>query len=419
MPRQKIGLMVSLVVMIIVLALPQVSSAQNGAQIHIVRQGETLTSIANLYRVSVDALIAANHLTDADMLYVGERLTIPLASSASSDPPNQTSQPVQSAPGMYSVQRGDTLTSIAGKFGVSVEQLAAVNKITDPSLVVVGRVLKIPGATFGSAAPVPASPFPDGQQSLAPLAAGPAVNFQIVNGQLVSLTLQTVSTGHQSLPLSCEAKVASQLAMMYGLNFDEVSFQDRLPHSLDPKRGFVGSVNGRFYWPRDVLGGTATGPGGYGVHVEGWRPTFQTLSGFQVYLLASDPDTAKTEIDDSLRHGFPVAVWAILGFRAEISRNSLWVGADQNGTAIDCGGPGPGCHYLASGEHAYLILGRSGDNYLVYDPGNGGISYQARDTVIVGITALFAVPTGSAPGAVVVPTAGHTPDLSRLPAWQP
>src|SRR5712691_11912081 len=164
----------------------------------------------------------------------------------------------------------------------------AANKLTDPSLVQIGRVLTIPGQSQSSStSSLPA--FPDGQQTLTPPGIGPTVNFEIANGRLVSLTLRTASSGKQSLPLSCEAKIASQIAMMYGLNFDEASFLSQMPHSLNPRRGFVGSIDGRFYWPRDVIGGNANGPGGYGIHVEGWSSTFQALSGFQVRLLSSNP----------------------------------------------------------------------------------------------------------------------------------
>jgi LysM repeat protein len=398
-------------------ALPRASFAQDSGAVHIVRDGETLTSIAAHYHTTIYVLIAANHLKDGDALYVGERLVIPAAQSATGS--SGLAAPAASpgtSPGTYVVQPGDTLTRIADQLGVTIDDLMAANKITDPALIRIGQILKIPGASTSVSGPAVPT-LADGQQTLMPGAGGPAVQFQITDGHLVSVTLQAVSSGKQELPLSCEAKIASQIATMYGLSFDEESFQNRLPHSLNPQRGFVGDVHGRFYWPADIVGGTASGPGGYGVHVEGWAPTFEALSGFQVRLLASSPAAAQSQIDAALRHGYPVAVWAILGFRPPLARNSLWIGSAANGTAIDCGGPAPGCYYLASGEHAYLILGRQDSDYVVYDPGKGEITTYPRSTVITGITTLFATPTGSAPGGVIIPGAGYTPDLRALPNW--
>ncbi|HVO42988.1 MAG TPA: LysM peptidoglycan-binding domain-containing protein [Aggregatilineales bacterium] len=375
------------------------------------RVGETLTGIASSYGVSVAAIITANHLADPNTLTIGTRLVIPVAGVGD---PGQGPAPV--IPGTYTVQPGDTLIGIANKTGVSVEQLTAANKISDPALIRVGEVLKIPGEAADNSVP-PAPAMSDGQYTLSSARGGPPIALEISGGHLVSLTIQTASSGKQSFPLSCEAKIASQLAMMYGLNFDEIAFMDRLPHSLNPQRGFVGSSSGRFYWPADVVGGTADGPGGYGVHVEGWLPTFQSLSGFQARLLSSSPAGARSQIDAALRRGYPVAIWAMLNFRPPLQDHSVWVGASASGVAIDCGGPGAGCHYLASGEHSFLVLGRARDQYLIYNPGNGDLGYFSIDTVITGITTFFAVPTGSAPGAVIVPSAGYTPDLAAVPGW--
>src|SRR5690606_37874766 len=56
-----------------------------------------------------------------------------------------------SAQSSYSVQPGDTLTAIAGQYGVTVELLAQLNQIGNPDLIIVGQQLAIP-----SSAPPPA-----------------------------------------------------------------------------------------------------------------------------------------------------------------------------------------------------------------------------------------------------------------------
>ncbi|MDP3979926.1 MAG: LysM peptidoglycan-binding domain-containing protein [Chlamydiota bacterium] len=52
-------------------------SYPSGPDVHIVQKGETLSKIANSYGITLDALISANNLKDADQIYVGQKLRIP------------------------------------------------------------------------------------------------------------------------------------------------------------------------------------------------------------------------------------------------------------------------------------------------------------------------------------------------------
>lgn len=62
--------------------------------------------------------------------------------------PTSTSLPAATpTPPVYEVQSGDTLSTIAARFGVSTEELQRVNDITDPNLIHVGQKLIIPGPT--------------------------------------------------------------------------------------------------------------------------------------------------------------------------------------------------------------------------------------------------------------------------------
>jgi LysM repeat protein len=55
---------------------------------HIVARGETLTSIAKMYKVTVDDLQKANHIEDGRKLQAGQNITIPTASPAASGSPS-------------------------------------------------------------------------------------------------------------------------------------------------------------------------------------------------------------------------------------------------------------------------------------------------------------------------------------------
>jgi LysM repeat protein len=61
-----------------------------GANNHIVARGETLTSIAKMYKVSVEELQNANHIEDGRKLQAGQTIIIPVASPAASSSPTPT-----------------------------------------------------------------------------------------------------------------------------------------------------------------------------------------------------------------------------------------------------------------------------------------------------------------------------------------
>ena len=61
-----------------------------GANTHIVARGETLTSIAKMYKVTVDELQNANHIEDGRKLQAGQAIIIPAVSPAASSSPSPT-----------------------------------------------------------------------------------------------------------------------------------------------------------------------------------------------------------------------------------------------------------------------------------------------------------------------------------------
>ena len=116
----------------------------DATQIHVVCKGDTLSSIARRYQVSVAQLMQENHLTDKNRIYVGQRLKVNGASSVIAP---------SAGNGTYCVQKGDTLTSIAKRFGMSVNSLKDLNHLTS-DMIRIGQVLTVSGNGSVASAPV-------------------------------------------------------------------------------------------------------------------------------------------------------------------------------------------------------------------------------------------------------------------------
>ena len=98
---------------------------------YVVKPGDTLWGISNQYGVSVTELAELNNV-DAATLKVGKVLKIP--NKSGNNPDNMF---------MYKVVKGDSLYSIAKKYGTSVEEIKKLNYLTSNNLVI-GQVLRIP-----------------------------------------------------------------------------------------------------------------------------------------------------------------------------------------------------------------------------------------------------------------------------------
>lgn len=94
---------------------------------YIVRSGDTMTRIAKLYGVALQALIDANpQVKNPNLIYTGQTLIIPNAIDV-----------------VYTVKSGDTLNAIAFRYHTTVDKLVAKNGIKNPNLIYVGEKLVI------------------------------------------------------------------------------------------------------------------------------------------------------------------------------------------------------------------------------------------------------------------------------------
>ncbi|WP_448561212.1 peptidoglycan DD-metalloendopeptidase family protein [Trichothermofontia sp.] len=148
---------------------------------HRVRAGETLWQLSHLYQVTVEAIAELNGLRPEQVLVVGQVLKIPPRSpevapnrvenllarvrqqallregrlprdaAAMMAPPSLVEHGAQEVSpkqaGQYRVQPGDTLNAIARRFGVALEVLVRLNRLTNPDVLYVGQTLRVPGMT--------------------------------------------------------------------------------------------------------------------------------------------------------------------------------------------------------------------------------------------------------------------------------
>lgn len=101
------------------------------AQFYIIEEGDTLFSIAALYNTTPQNILRLNPDLDADNLPIGERICVI----------SSTAQPVRCPLGTlpYNINEGDTLATIAMRFGTNVESLLITNPDIDPQNLIVGE----------------------------------------------------------------------------------------------------------------------------------------------------------------------------------------------------------------------------------------------------------------------------------------
>jgi LysM repeat protein len=108
-----------------------------GSITYAVQPGDTIFRLSRAYGVSERTVLDANGITDPSRIYAGQTLVIP--GPATSAP---VAEVAEAASGLtYTVQRGDTLSGIAARFGLEEHDILAVNDIPNPNRIYAGQVL--------------------------------------------------------------------------------------------------------------------------------------------------------------------------------------------------------------------------------------------------------------------------------------
>ena len=121
------------------------------ADTYTIKSGDTLWDIAVNNGTTVDALMKDNNLS-SHLIYPGDKLNY---SSSSVEYLAQAKND-----GYYTIALGDTLGTVADKFGTSVDNLVEINNLSNPHLVYVGQVIKVDGNAAPKATPAVAQAAP-------------------------------------------------------------------------------------------------------------------------------------------------------------------------------------------------------------------------------------------------------------------
>ncbi len=188
--------------------------------IHIVQPGETLYRIGLQYGVGWTDIMQANQLAST-LIYTGQRLIIPGTQAPPPTAPVAAATPLpQPASSTYVVQRGDYLSAIARRFGLTTADLVAANGLNNPSLIYAGQVLVIPiGAPANNAATASANSPQTRPQKLIEISLSQQRMTVYQDGGI--LWQWVVSTGEPGLDTwPGQYSVLDKIPNAYGANWD-------------------------------------------------------------------------------------------------------------------------------------------------------------------------------------------------------
>lgn len=117
------------------------ASPTPGQCTYTVKKGDILSAIARNYNTTWQRLAALNNLSSPDSIQPGQQLTVP-CTAPTSDGQTTTTAEFKLCP--YTVNRGDTLSSIALKYNTTTRLLIAVNNLQSADHIVAGQRLSVP-----------------------------------------------------------------------------------------------------------------------------------------------------------------------------------------------------------------------------------------------------------------------------------
>jgi murein DD-endopeptidase MepM/ murein hydrolase activator NlpD len=193
-------------------AAPVTAAARGGSTTIIVGTSDTLEILAQRYRVTPAAILAANGYRGPRALSPGQQLIIPHPTAVAAAPAAlaPASRPVavaSAAPSVHVVNPGETLMSIARRNHVSVAELAKANNLDASTKLKLGMKLNVPTTRIAGAAPVAPAPAVAAQPAVAAMPT-PATKMAAAGPQQSARLAQAAPTTEEGAAASPVAKAS-------------------------------------------------------------------------------------------------------------------------------------------------------------------------------------------------------------------
>jgi LysM repeat protein/uncharacterized protein YvpB len=324
---------------------------------YIVREGDTLESVAAEFGVDPAAILAASAIQNPPYLTPAEVIVIPDPAESPDTAAWNAFQLQGSSPfvvGAHDVAPGETLAAISWNYGLDPWALAAFNGISDVESLSVGQRLRIPltdvvtmpDDTWESET-LPASTPGEWEESWTESAAdavgGGSGWEEPASGPVFAAEVPAYM---QMYSLSCEYAAAYIATAAFGYGVPESAFLERIGQSANPHWGYRGDIAGAW-------GGTDD----YGIYAEALVPTLNEFGYVADVFYGGDPGSLTARLDA----GMPVMTW--LGYFGD----TAWQQNDE------------GSYLLAPGMHVVTVYGYDEGGVYLSNPGRGAHDYYSWD----------------------------------------
>ena len=118
-----------------------------------VQRGDTLWAIARRYGTTSEEIAEINNISNPNLIYPGQQLKIPTNSTTEGEETRGTGDII------YTVQRGDTLSRIAREYNVTVAHIVELNDISNPNLIYPSEKLRITESDVTNLNPIPKNTY--------------------------------------------------------------------------------------------------------------------------------------------------------------------------------------------------------------------------------------------------------------------